>query len=170
MRLILKMLPPRISSPGDPQLFPNLLPLPITPFPHHILLRMARTLPFGLVANPKLVPRRQRRTKQVRLVGVSIAIDCRIESPFDEAESGVEAHGQTVAEGFVEVVSEDEVVAAYVFFGGEGEGNGVLVFGVEVVFEIVACCGGILRETWVVRSVFWLSWGVWLGGLEPVPS
>lgn len=71
---------------------------------------------------------RRSRPIQIRLLGIHIALQSRINSPFHNLKGGVESRGETVADGVVEVVPEDEVVAVDGGFGGEAEGDAVLVF------------------------------------------
>lgn len=71
--------------------------------------------------------RTRRGTVQVRLISLYIAVQPRVYNPLDNAECGVKTRGQTVADGMVEVVAEDEVVGVNGGFGREAEGDTVLV-------------------------------------------
>jgi hypothetical protein len=91
-------------------------------------IRQLPTLLVNLLPNPKLVPRRNSRTIQIRPVCVRVAVQGRVDCPLDEAEGSVEAWWEPVADRAVKVVTENEVVAVYGVFEGDGEGDGVLVF------------------------------------------
>jgi hypothetical protein len=91
-------------------------------------IRQLPTLLVNLPPYAKLVPRRHSRTIQIRLVCVRVAVQGRVDCPLDEAEGGVETWRESVADGAVKVVTENEVVAVYGLFEGDGEGDGVLVF------------------------------------------
>lgn len=101
-----------------------------------------------LVANPELVQGRQRRTEEVGLVGVCIAVNGRVDHPFDEAEGGIETRGQTVADGTVKVVAEEEIVAVDGVFEDDGEADGVLVVLMKRVVEVRVCLGGVIGVAW----------------------
>lgn len=75
--------------------------------------------PVYLSPDPESIPRRQRRTIQIWLIGVCIAVKRGIDRPLDKTESGPEPRRESIADGIVEVVAKYKVVAIYRF--GEGD-------------------------------------------------
>lgn len=75
------------------------------------------------IGDAKLVPRHQARAVEVGFVGVGVAVDGGVERPFDDAQRGVEARRQAVADWAVEVVAEEEVVAVDGVFEYDGEAD-----------------------------------------------
>ena len=136
------MLLPRRARLRQLLLLPHSPPVPIRPFlVNNQLLVRALLLnpllrPIVLRPNPQRVHRAQQRAVQVGLVGVDIAVEPGVDEPLDEVESLVETGGQFVFDRVVEVVAEDEVVAADVVLGGEVEGQRVEVCGVRGVREV----------------------------------
>lgn len=91
----------------------------------------------------------QQRPVQIRLLGIDVAIEARIERPFHDAQRCAEAGWEVRPYGVCEVVAEDEVGAWYGFGGGrkrEVEGDAVEVVFVGGVGEIWACFGGVGGE------------------------
>jgi hypothetical protein len=80
----------------------------------------------------------------VWFIRVRVAVHGRVDGPLDEFERGVEARRETVADGSVEVIAEDQVVAVDRFLEDDGEGDGVLVVLVEGVREVGMCLGGLV--------------------------
>lgn len=119
---------------------------------------------LDLPPDPELVPRRQRRTEQVRLVGVRVAVQRGVDGPADETQGGVEAGWKPVADGSVEVIAEEEVRAGDGVFEDDGEGDGVLVGGVEGVGEVGVSFGGVVGVAWFLFVRLDRCW-VWdMGG------
>jgi hypothetical protein len=65
-------------------------------------------------------------------------------------QGGVEARGQAVADGAVEVVAEDEGVAVDGVFEDDGEADRVLVVDVLRVAEVGVCLWGVVGVAWLV--------------------
>lgn len=94
--------------------------------------------------NPELVQRGHGGTIQVWFIRVRVAVHGRVDGPFDEFQRGVEARWKAVADGSVEVMAEDQVVAVDGFLEDNGKGNGVLVVSVEGVREVGVCFGRVV--------------------------
>lgn len=94
-----------------------------------------------LAAYPQHVNRRKQRAVQIWFVGLYIAVQTRINPPLYYTKRLVEERGQAIADRVVEVVAEDELVAADVLFGSEGEGDGVAVVGMLRGGEVGRCGG-----------------------------
>ncbi|KAB8336807.1 hypothetical protein FH972_021116 [Carpinus fangiana] len=93
------------------------------------------------VTDAEHVDAAQQRAVEVRLVGVHVAVEARVDAPLDEAQRGAKAGRQAVADGAVEVVAEEQVGAGDgLCVGGqlELEGNAVEVGGVGGFLEVVA--------------------------------
>jgi hypothetical protein len=58
---------------------------------------------------------------------LDVAVETGVDPPFYDTEGFVEEGGESVADGVVEVVAEDEFVACDVLFECEGEGYRVPV-------------------------------------------
>lgn len=111
---------------------------------------------FLLLADAQHVDAGQKRAVQVGLVAVHVAFETRVDPPLDDAEGFVEQRRQAVADGVLEVVAEDELVARNVGLGHEGEGDGVAVVWVLRGGEVGRCGGGAFGETWVAVVRGWL--------------
>ena len=142
------MLLPRRTRIRHLRRLPYILAIPISALliNHQLLVRtLFLDLLLRLVvlrSDPQSIHRAQQRTVQIRLVGVDIPVKTRVDEPFDKVESLVEARRQLVFDRVVEVVAEDEVVAADVVLRGEVEGQGVQVCGVRRVREVRGGFGG----------------------------
>jgi hypothetical protein len=124
---------------------------------------------LNLLPNPKLVPRRDSRTIQIRLVCVRVAVEGGIDRPLDETEGGVEAWRESVADGAVKVVTENEVVSVDGLFEGDGEGDGVLVFFVEGMVEVGVRVRGVVGEAYRMIVSYCLMLGYGLKSSEGLP-
>lgn len=80
----------------------------------------------------------------MRFIRVRVAVHGRVDGPLDEFQRGVEARREAVADGSVEVIAEDQVVAVDGFLEDDGEGDGVLVVVVQGVREVGVCLGGVI--------------------------
>lgn len=78
----------------------------------------------------------RRRPIEIRLVRVDVPVQARVDDPLGDAEGGVEARREAVADGVVKVVAEDEVVAVDGRLGREAEGDAVLVLVLRVRLEV----------------------------------
>jgi hypothetical protein len=87
-------------------------------------------LRVALLADPQHVDAAQKWAVQVGLIAVDVAVEARVDPPLDDAEGLVEERRQAVADRVLEVVAEDELVAADVVLGREREGDRVAVVGV----------------------------------------
>lgn len=103
---------------------------------------------LALAADLEYVHGAQDGRVEVGLVGVWVAVHGGVDPSLDPVEGGAEAPGQTVADGVVEVIAKDQVVAGYVLLELEGIGNAVSVAGVVCVFEVGRACWGAFGQAW----------------------
>ncbi|KAG2025768.1 hypothetical protein GB937_002490 [Aspergillus fischeri] len=144
--LILEHLAPLRYTLGNAPLRALLHARPISPLlNNHIMHSRHLIILRDRLPNPELVQRGHGGTIQVRFIRVRVAVHGRVDGPFDEFQRGVEARWKAVADGSVEVIAEDQVVAVDGFLEDDGEGNGVLVVLVEGVREVGVCFGRVVR-------------------------
>jgi hypothetical protein len=113
------------------------------------------SLIFPLAPNMKHINTTPRRPIKIRLLRINIPIQPWINSPLDDLKRRIEARRKAIADGVVEVIAEDEVVAVYAFLGCEREGDTVLVvgFGVCREGEVRGCARRGAREAAVVLGL-----------------
>lgn len=149
--LILKMAPSLAHVYRHAIPITRLRPRPVRALRHHGVMQCRHVVLTGdLLTNPELVQGGQGGAEEVGLVGVGVAVEGGIDRPFDESQGGVEARGQAVADGAVEVVAEDEGVAVDGVFEDDGEADRVLVVDVLRVAEVGVCLGGVVGVAWLV--------------------
>jgi hypothetical protein len=105
-------------------------------------------LRVALFADPQHVDAAQQRAVQVGLIAVDVAVEARIDPPLDDTEGLVEERRQAVADRVLEVVAEDELVAADVVLGRERERDRVTVVGVLRRREVGRGRGRVCGEAW----------------------
>lgn len=93
MVLLLEVLPALVRSIRNLKLTALLRALTLSALFNNVIFLHQNIMLLILVANTELVPRCQSRTVQIRLVGVSIAIEGRIDGPFHHAQGRIEARG-----------------------------------------------------------------------------
>lgn len=89
-----------------------------------------------LSPNPEHIQTTQCVPVQVWLIGVNISINTGIDRPLEDFECGAESWWESVAEGVVKIISENEGGAGSRFLRNESEGDAVSVVGVWGLREI----------------------------------